>query len=149
MTTGSIDYGTHKIATHTFTEDAETRDIERVTVGAGVVGDWGDTADVTATGLVSGLEIVTTGKGRIIIGATCNTTVGYFYTFRLVFKNSLGAVIGVSAAVSPKFGAHNDGTNKYAELAVFANDCGASSVGVYVDALPVSASTMTLNMATI
>ena len=149
MAADSITYGSDNIATHSFTEDAETRHVERVAPAAGVLGAWDDTATVTATGLVSGFSVSSVGKGRIIIGATCNTTALYFYTFRLVFKNSAGSVVGVSASVSPKFGAHNDGTNEYAEIAVFANDCGASTVEMYVEALPSGATTMTINMAAI
>lgn len=135
------------VAVHSVTEDAETRVIERIAPGAGQTGAWEDTATATTTGLVSGFSVSTIGKGRIIVGAICNTTAGLFYTFRLVFKNSAGTVMGVSASVSPKFGALTDGTSEYAELAVFANDCGASSVELYLEALPVGASTMDIMLA--
>lgn len=135
------------IAVHEFTEGAETRFIERIAPGAGQVGAWEDTATVTTTGLVSSFSVDATGKGRIVVGAKCNTTPGFFYTFRLVFKNSAGTVMGVSVSVSPKFGALTDGTNEYAELAVFANDCGASSVELYLEALPESATTMDIMLA--
>ena len=38
MSTGSIDYGTRKIATHSFTEDSVTKDVERIAPGCGVLG---------------------------------------------------------------------------------------------------------------
>ena len=135
------------VAVHAFTEDAEARVMERIAPGAGQVGAWEDTATVTATGLVSGFSASTIGKGRIIVGAICNTTAELFYKFRLVFKNSAGTVMGVSASVSPRFGALTDGTSEYAELAVFANDCGASSVELWLEALPVGATTMDIMLA--
>jgi len=135
------------VATHKVSEDGVDRHIERIAPGAGQVGAWEDTATVTETGLVSDFSASTIGKGRIIVGAICNTTAELFYKFRLVFKNSAGTVMGVSASVSPKFGALADGTNEYAELAVFANDCGASSVELWLEALPVGAATMDIMLA--
>jgi len=135
------------VAVHSITEDEETRVIERIAPGAGQMGAWEDTATATEAGLVSGLSVSTIGKGRIIVGAICNTTPELFYKFRMVFKNSSGTVMGVSASVSPKFGILTDGTSEYAELAVFANDCGASSAEIYLEALPVGAATMDIMLA--
>lgn len=136
-----------QLAVHEFTEDAETRFTERIAPGAGQTGAWEDTATATSAGLISDFSVSTIGRGRIIVGAKCNTTAELFYKFRMVFKNSAGTIMGVSAPVSPKFGILTDGTNEYAELAVFANDCGASSVEIYLEALPAGASTMDLMLA--
>lgn len=135
------------IATHKISEGGVDRHIERIAPSAGQLGAWEDTATVTTTGLIADFSVSTIGKGRIIVGAKCNTTAELFYKFRMVFKNSSGTVMGVSASVSPKFGALTDGTNEYAELAVFANDCGATSAELYLEALPAGATTMDIMLA--
>ena len=150
MTTGSIDYGTHKIATHSFTEDAVTKDVERIAPGCGVVGAWDVTANVTAVGLVGSFSLPSTGRGRIIIGAKCETTADYFYSAFLIFKSSTGVTLGVSATFSPTFKFHSDGGSpdkKYATVQAFANECGASTVEMYLTALPVGATSIDLYMA--
>ena len=139
------------IATHKITEDAVDKHIERIAPGAGQLGAWDDSATgVTAAGLVSGLSVTTTGKGRIIVGAKCETTTDYTYSFFLVFKNSSAAVVGTSATVIASFKPIDDGgspAKKYATLQVFANDCGATTAELYLVSLPSGASSIDLYMA--
>ena len=152
MALNKIDYGLDKIATHSFTEATETRHVERVAPGAGVLGAWDDSAEVTATGLVSGLSVDCTGRGRIIVGCLCEAALATTLKFRAVFKNSAGTVVGVSAEVSSALSELQDGgspNKRYGTLTVFSNDAGASSAEVYVTALPAGATTVTVNMSAI
>lgn len=134
-----IVFGDEKIATHSFTEDTNEKHVERIAAGAGVCPTaWEDTAVVTASGLVSGLSCVTTGKGRIIVNCTADTTVDDIFKFRLVYYSSevpsTSNIIGTSALITQSFTAVEDNSSdKVASVSVFANDVGASSVGIYVD----------------
>lgn len=150
MAIDSIDYGTDKISTHSFTENAVEKHTERIAPGCGVAGAWDVTASVSAVGLVGSFSLPATGRGRIIIGAKCETTADYFYSAFLVFKSSTGVTLGVSATFSPTFKLHSDGgtpAKKYATVQAFANECGASTVEMYVTALPVGATSLDLYMA--
>lgn len=152
MALDSMIYGTDFIATHSFSEDAETKHVERVAPGAGVLGAWDDTATITATGLVADFSVDTTGRGRIIVGCLCEAALAATLKFRLQFKNSAGTVVGLSAEVSSALTEIDDGgtpAKRYGTLTVFANDVGASSVQMYVTALPETATSVVLNMAAI
>lgn len=139
------------VATHKISEGGVDRHIERIAPGAGQLGAWDDSAiGVTAAGLVSGLSVTATGKGRIVIGALCETSADYTYSFFLVFKNSTGAVVGTSATVIATFKPIDNGgspAKKYATLQVFANDCGATTVELYLVSLPSGATSIDLYMA--
>lgn len=139
------------IATHLVTESGVDRHIERIAPGAGQLGDWDDTAaGVTAVGLVSGLSVSAIGRGRIIVGAKCETSVDYTYSFYLVFKNASAVVIGVSATVFATFKHISDGgtpDKKYAAVQCFANDCGATTVELYLVSMPAGATSIDLCMA--
>ena len=133
MALDKLIFGTENIATHSFTEAAEERHVERVAPGAGVLGAWDDTATITATGLVADFSVDTTGRGRIIVGCLCE-------------------VVGLSAEVSSALTEVNDGgtpSKRYGTLTVFANDVGASSVQMYVTELPFGATSVDLNMAAV
>lgn len=152
MTIDAIDYGSDKIATHSFTEDAVEKHVERITAGAGVLGAWDDTATITATGLVADFTVPTTGKGRIIIGCLCEGTLATTLKFKLQFKNSAGTVVGLSSGVSATLTEVTDGgspAKRYGTLTVFANDVGASSVQMYITALPAGATAVDVMMAAI
>jgi hypothetical protein len=152
MTIDAIDYGPDKIATHSFTEGEVEKHVERVTSGAGVLGDWDDTATIAATGLVADFTVPTTGKGRIIIGCLCEGTLATTLLFRLQFKNAAGAVVGLSAEASSALTEVTDGgspAKRYGTLTVFANDVCASSVQMYVTTLPVGATAVTVMMAAV
>ena len=156
MATGSIDYGTHKIATHSFTEDAVTKDVERIAPAAGVVSTcaWGtDDFAMTSTGM-SSTSVSTVGKGRIIILAralSANVTSSNTYSFRLAFYAADGGYMGSSALVSPGFGSEDDGgpTNIYATPVVFANDVGASTAKIYLQTLPGTATSISIMLKAI
>ena len=150
MALNKIDYGSDKIATHSFIEATETRHVERVAPGAGVLGSWDDTATVTATGLVSGLSADCTGRGRIVVGCLCDAALATTLKFKLVLKNSSGTIIGLSAEVSSALTEVTDGgspAKRYGTVIVFSNDAGASSAEVYVTALPASATAIDINLA--
>ncbi len=152
MALDSMIYGTGFIATHSFSEDAETKHVERVAPGAGVLGAWDDTATITATGLVADFSVDTTGRGRIIVGCLCEAALATTLKFRLQFKNSAGTVVGLSAEVTSALTEVTDGgspAKRYGTLTVFANDVGASSVQMYVTELPEAATSVDLNMAAI
>lgn len=152
MAFDSLVYGSDKIATHSFTESAEERHIERVAPGAGILGSWDDTADISATGLVADFSVDTTGKGRIIVGCLCEAALATTLKFRLQFKNSAGTIVGLSAEVTSSLTEVLDGgtpSRRYGTLIVFANDVGASSVQMYVTAIPAAATSVILNMAAI
>jgi len=152
MALDKLVFGFDNIATHSFTESAEERHVERVAPGAGVLGAWDDTATITTTGLVADFSVDTTGRGRIIVGCMCEADLAAMLKFRLQFKNSIGEVVGLSAEVTSTLTEIDDGgtpAKRYGTLTVFANDVGASSVQMYVTALPAAATSVDLNMAAI
>lgn len=152
MALGSIEYGADRLATHSFSEGGQIKNVERVAPGAGVLGAWDDTATITATGLVADFSVDTTGRGRIIVGCLCEAALATTLKFRLQFKNSAGAVVGLSAEVTSALTEVDDAgspAKRYGTLTVFANDVGASSVQMYVTELPASATSVDVKMAAI
>lgn len=151
MALDNITYGTDYIATHSGTENATEVHLERITPGAGILGVWDDSAEgVSATGLVSGFSVSCAMRGRIVLGAKCATSADLFYSGFLVFKNSVGTIVGVSATISPAFKVLDDGgspAKKYAAIQCFGNECGASTVEFYLTALPSGATAIDLYMA--
>ena len=142
MALDSMIYGTDYIATHSFSEGTETKHVERVAPAAGVLGTWGDDGFATATGIVPNLTIDTIGKGRIVVGCIAVGTSNKYFKFRLMFKNSEGVIVGVSAEVESYITTilkEFTTNNYYGTITVFSNDVGASSVQVYATALPESA----------
>ena len=127
------------IASHSFTEDSVTKHMERIAPGAGVLASGWSYTSVTAVGLVSGLSCATVGKGRIAVMAKAQTGNTDYFGFRLVYKDGAGVVMGVSELIQPVFGEHTSGSDRFSTISVFANDCCASSVEVYVTTLPTSA----------
>lgn len=123
------------IASHSFTEGGVTKHMERIAPGAGVMDTFDDTATVMAVGLVSGLSVDCTGKGRIVFAVKAATANGDFCTFRLVFKNGNGDVIGTSVLTQSSFTELTSGGSpdyRYGTVSAFANDCGATSAEVYI-----------------
>ena len=152
MALDSMIYGTGFIATHSFSEDEETKHVERVAPGAGVLGAWDDTATITATGLVADFSVDTTGRGRIIVGCLCNAALATTLKFRLVFSNSSSQVVGTTAEVTATLTETTDGgspAKRYGTVTVFANDLGASSAQMYITELPSSATSIDVKMAAI
>lgn len=152
MALDSMIYGTDYIATHSFSEGAETKHVERVAPAAGVLGTWDVTASPTATGLVGSFTLDTTGKGRIVVGCLCDAALATTFKFRLVFSNSSSQVVGTTAEVTATLTETTDGgspAKRYGTVTVFANDLGASSAQMYITALPASATAIDVRMAAI
>ena len=152
MALDSMVYGTGFIATHSFSESGQTKNVERVAPGAGILGTWDDTATITATGLVADFSVGTTGRGRIIVGCLCEAALATTLKFRLVFSNSLSQVVGTTAEVTAALTETTDGgspAKRYGTVTVFANDLGASSAQMYITELPASATSIDVKMAAI
>ena len=152
MTLGSIEYGADRLATHSFSEGGQTKNIERVAPGSGILADWAATASPTATGLVSSFSLDTVGKGRIVVGCLCNAALATTFKFRLVFRNSANQVVGATAEVTSTLTEIDDGgspAKRYGTVTVFANDLGASSAQMYITALPAAATAIDVRMAAI
>ena len=152
MALGSIEYGADRLATHSFIEGGQTKNVERVAPGSGVLGAWDVTASPTATGLVGSFTLDTVGKGRIIVGCLCNAALATTLKFRLQFKNSAGTVVGMSAEATSTLTETTDGgspAKRYGTVTVFANDLGASSAQMYITALPAAATAIDVRMAAI
>ena len=152
MALDSMIYGTDYIATHSFSEGSETRHVERVAPASGVLGDWNYTANITAVGAVANYSVDTTGKGRIVVGCICEAALATTLKFRLQFKDSEENVVGMSAeATSTLTEVYNTWTPpmRYGTITVFSNDIGASSVQIYVTALPSGSTGLRLMMAAI
>ena len=142
MALDSMIYGTDYIATHSFSEGAETKHVERVAPAAGVLGTWDDDGFVTAVGMVNNLVVDTTGKGRIVVGCIAVGASDTSFKFRLVFSNSNGDIVGVSAEAESYITTmlkEFTTNNYYGTMTVFANDVGASFVEMYATGLPASA----------
>ena len=135
------------IAVHVVSEDSEARMVERIAPGAGALATWAWATDATAltsTGL-SSIDVDTQGKGRIVVSARAalaDVAVGDTFTFRLAFYAVDDGLIGFSGDVAPEFTEYDDATYQYSTIAAFANDVGAASVGLYLVALPGTATTM-------
>ncbi len=142
MTTNKIQFTEGvglNVASHSFTEDSVTKHMERIAPGAGVMASFGDDASITTVGLVSGFSVACEGKGRIILSTKAATANGDFCTFRLVFKNSNGDVIGTSVLTQSTFTELTSGGSpdyRYGTASAFANDCCAATVEVYVVQIP-------------
>ena len=152
MALGSVEYGADRLATHSFSEGGQTKNVERVAPGAGVLGTWDDTATITATGLVADFSVDTTGRGRIVVGCLCNAGLATTLKFRLVFSNSSSQVVGTTAEVTATLTETTDGgspAKRYGTVTVFANDLGASSAQMYITALPALATSVDVKMAAI
>lgn len=151
MALDSMVYGVDNIATHSFSEGSETRHVERVAPAAGVLDAWEDTAQVTALGAVYDFYVNTSGRGRIVVGCIAKGSQNTTCKFRLLFKNSNDEVIGISAEATSDIVIFKEGSiNDYiGTVTVFSNDVGASSVGVYVTALPAGAVYTTLSLSAI
>lgn len=131
------------IATYSFIEAGRTVHVERIAPSAGVTGSEITSATVIATGLVLGLSLSCPGRGRIVVTTKAEAANTDFCTFRLLFKNSEGTVLGMSVLAQSSFVEHSDGGTpnyRYGTVTVFSNDCGASSVEVYVVQLPTNGS---------
>lgn len=155
MAQSSLGYtpgGGKQIASYSFTEGGQTVDIERIAPGAGVMDGWDDTATVTATGLVSGFSVISTGRGRIIVGAETDAAADTYFSYRLLFKDASANVIGLSAEISPTITSHDDGgspASRYAAASVIANDMCASTVEILVTAMPSGATSLDLKMSAV
>ena len=152
MALGSIEYGADRLATHSFSEGGQTKNVERVAPGSGVLGAWDVTASPTATGLVSSFSLDTVGKGRIVVGCLCNAALATTFKFRLVFRNSVNQIVGTTAEVTSTLTEIDDGgspAKRYGTVTVFANDLGASSAQMYITALPAAATSIDVKMAAI
>ena len=152
MALGSIEYGADRLATHSFSEGGQTKNVERVAPGSGVLGAWDVTASPTATGLVSSFSLDTVGKGRVVVGCLCKAALATTFKFRLVFRNSANQVVGTTAEVTSTLTEIDDGgspAKRYGTVTVFANDLGASSAQMYITALPASATSIDVRMAAI
>ena len=152
MALNSMVYGTDLIATHSFLEGGQTKHVERVAPGSGVLGAWDVSASPTATGLVGSFTLDTIGKGRIIVGCLCDAALATTFKFRLVFSNSASQVAGTTAEVTATLTETTDGgspAKRYGTVTVFANDLGASSAQMYITALPESATSIDVKMAAI
>ena len=152
MALGSIEYGADRLATHSFSEGGQTKNVERVAPGSGVMADWAVTASPTAVGLVGSFSLDTVGKGRIIVGCLCNAALAATFKFRLVFRNSANQVVGTTAEVTSTLTEVDDGgspAKRYGTVTVFDNDLGASSAQMYITALPAAATAIDVRMAAI
>lgn len=126
------------IASHSFVEDGHTKHMERIAPGAGVLDVIPTFVNITATGIASGISRDVKGKGRIIIMAKAETGNTDFFTFRLLYKDGGGGVMGMSKAIQPVFAEYTESTFRYATVSVVANDICAATVEIYVVALPTS-----------
>ena len=152
MALGSIEYGADRLATHSFSEGGQTKNVERVAPGSGVLADWAVTASPTSVGLVGSFSLDTVGKGRIVVGCLCEAALAATFKFRLVFRNSTNQVVGTTAEVTSTLTEVDDGgspAKRYGTVTVFANDLGASSAQMYITALPAAATAIDVRMAAI
>ena len=151
MALDSMIYGTNHIATHSFSEGAETKHIERIAPSAGIVSGWEATKSVSAVGAVASFSLACVGKGRIVIGATATSASSAkddSVSFRLVFKDASGDILGVSAKAECVLTSFEYNSVRFGTLVVFSNDCGASSIEVFVEAIKAGV-TFTLGLAAI
>ena len=139
------------IASYIFTEDGVTKHMERIAPGAAVLSAFDDTATVSAVGLVVDFSANCTGKGRIILGVKAVTTPSDYCSFRFVFKDGAGVVIGTSILLQSIFTEISSGGSpdyRYGTATVIGNDCCASTVEVYIVSLSANG-TMLLSLGAV
>lgn len=127
------------IATHTITEDGETRHVERIAPSAGVI-DMPDTASVAATSTLgmypSALFLDCQGKGRIVINSVLSVS-GESAGFRIAFYDVAGNIIGYTAEQTVKDSGIDTGSaTYYGELIIAANEVGAATYKLRLTTAP-------------
>ena len=154
MSTGKIGFSEGvgvNLASYTFLEDGVTKHMERIAPGAAVLSAFDDTATVSAVGLVADFSANCAGKGRIILGIKAVTTPSDYCSFRFVFKDGDGVVIGTSILLQSIFTEISSGGSpdyRYGTATVMGNDCCASTVEVYVVSLSANG-TMVLSLGAV
>jgi hypothetical protein len=136
----SIAEGTDKnIAAHSFTEDSETRYVERVAPGSGVLTLPGTAqiAEKTAAGTYPATAIDITGKGRIIIKSDFSTDNGTAKA-RLQFFDSAGRLMGQSDEYDITNTGIQDSSRYVGNMLAVDNTIGASGIKINVTAVPSS-----------
>jgi len=128
------------IASHSFTEDGHVKHMERIAPGAGVLQAVPAFVLASTTGQIGGISVNTAGKGRIIVMAKAETGSTDFFSFRLIYKDASGAVIGLSKLMQPTFCEYTELNLRFAVPTVVANDVCASSVEIFLVSLPVNLS---------
>ena len=148
MAQGSIAYtegSGSNVGTHTVTRAGETQEIEVIAPGAGVLATWDWDTEVTTLTSVgdASISVDTQGAGRIVVGMrSSSAAVAESANFMLMFYAADDGLICPSAAVAPVVTAYSDGTYYYLTVCAFANDVGAASVGLFLSALPASATSV-------
>ncbi len=143
MATGkiSITEGSDKsIASHSFTEDAETKHVERVAPGAGVLTVPGtpQVSEQSSTGTYPASAIDITGKAGIVIKTTFSVD-SDTCKVKLRFYDSAGAFVGISAETSVGNTAIADGA-RYMGAAILVDNrfLGASGLKIDITEAPAS-----------
>jgi len=142
MATGKITVaeGSDKaVASHSFTEDAETKHVERVAPGAGVITIPGtaQVAEQTSTGAYPASAIDITGKARVIIKADFSANDGTAKA-RLQFFDSAGSLIGQSDEMDISNTGVQDNSRYVGNMTAVDNSFGASGLKIVITTAPAS-----------
>jgi hypothetical protein len=143
MATGkiSITEGSDKnIASHSFTEDSETKHVERVAPGAGVVTIPGtaQVSEQSSTGTYPASAIDITGKAGIVIKSSFSVSTSTCKV-KVLFLDSSGAMIGLSDEYTIPNSESADGSRYLGgSLLVDNRLLGASGVKIVITEAPAS-----------
>lgn len=130
--------GVSKIATYRITEDAMTKDIERIAPSAGVLSSMLYRIDLAELGIQPDLEVMCGGRGRIIVKLRAVAAPTDFCSFMLVYAMEDYSIIGASLPVFANFTPVIEAGKNVAVASVFSNDCCAYRANVYLLSLPQS-----------
>ena len=136
------------IATHQFTEDAETREMERVAPGFGQYTLPGapQASEKATTGLAAGSGVSCVAKGRIILKTSFSASTNYA-RIRVVFYDSAASLIGYSDEILVKNTGIAESARYSGDLVVLSNDAAATTFDVYVT--EISAGNISIHMGAV
>jgi len=142
MATGkiSITEGSDKsIASHSFTEDAETKHVERVAPGSGILTmpATAQVAEKTTSGTYPATVIDIIGKPRIVIKSDFSASDGTAKA-RIQFFDSTGSLIGQSDEYSISNSGVQDNSRYVGNMLAIDNTIGASGLKVTLTEAPAS-----------
>ena len=129
-----------KVASHSFTEDSETKHVERVAPGAGVlvVPGTAQVSEETSTGTYPATAIDVTGKAGIVVKSTFSND-SATCKVKFLFLDSAGSPIGVSGEYTLSNSGVADGSRYIGSAFMIDNQqLAASGVKIVITTAPAS-----------
>ena len=123
------------MATHVIQEDSKVKHLERVTFGSGILSlpSSPQISVVSGTGYYPGTAYSIAGKNALVCKTTYSNN-NISSTVRVAFYDDSDVLIGFTEEVIIDNTGLSDGPRYVGDMLVVSNDCGASSVKLYIEA---------------